>query len=357
MGNCKDLIYNRIGRGNAAISIAKALGIILVVVGHSGAPGPITKFIYSFHMPLFFILSGYFTKEIFTLKDLFSFVEKKMKTLWLPYVLFCIPFVALHNVFLSMGLAEGGLYSLLDFVKQFALLLVFKGQPAGFFPAFWFLRALFISTITMAVISLVKNSLKIEKYDYLIPLVIASLLQLSLTVLKDNLIVNLTLYSVLYLYVGKIHRQFIEEPLNINKGLILCVTLIITIISSQSQLMCQITEVSSVSFITYALFAYVGSIFIMTCGKIISEYKGIVPTALTYIGNHTMIILALHAVVFKLLNCLFVPIMHLPKERLLSLQLSSYMFGGWLIYSIVGITIPLMIYWSYESLKLKIIKK
>lgn len=45
------------------ISIAKALGIITVVIGHSTAPTNICMFISSFHMPLFFYLSGYFFKE------------------------------------------------------------------------------------------------------------------------------------------------------------------------------------------------------------------------------------------------------------------------------------------------------
>ena len=42
---------------------AKALGIFLVVYGHSLATGwGIGKWIYSFHMPFFFIISGYLTK-------------------------------------------------------------------------------------------------------------------------------------------------------------------------------------------------------------------------------------------------------------------------------------------------------
>lgn len=43
------------------IDIAKGIGILMVIVGHCGSlPSPITKAIFSVHMPLFFILSGYF---------------------------------------------------------------------------------------------------------------------------------------------------------------------------------------------------------------------------------------------------------------------------------------------------------
>lgn len=40
---------------------AKFIGIALMVLGHNSlASQPLNDFIYSFHMPLFFLLSGYF---------------------------------------------------------------------------------------------------------------------------------------------------------------------------------------------------------------------------------------------------------------------------------------------------------
>lgn len=40
------------------VDIAKGIGMILVISGHLCASAPLRNFIYSFHMPLFFILSG-----------------------------------------------------------------------------------------------------------------------------------------------------------------------------------------------------------------------------------------------------------------------------------------------------------
>lgn len=51
-------------------TIAKGLGIILVVIGHyypSYSPDywvGFRSFIYSFHMPLFFMIAGYFAKAV-----------------------------------------------------------------------------------------------------------------------------------------------------------------------------------------------------------------------------------------------------------------------------------------------------
>lgn len=43
----------------AWVDIAKGLGIFLVVLGHTYRKNPVQNWIYSFHMPLFFILSGW----------------------------------------------------------------------------------------------------------------------------------------------------------------------------------------------------------------------------------------------------------------------------------------------------------
>lgn len=54
------------------LDICKGVGIIFVVLGHIIQTNPIRTWIYSFHMPLFFFLSGYifyFTK-ITELKNL-----------------------------------------------------------------------------------------------------------------------------------------------------------------------------------------------------------------------------------------------------------------------------------------------
>ena len=45
---------------DTTISISKGIAIILMVIAHAEAPGWLCKFIFEFHMPLFFITAGYF---------------------------------------------------------------------------------------------------------------------------------------------------------------------------------------------------------------------------------------------------------------------------------------------------------
>lgn len=72
---------------NPAIDVAKGIGILLVVFAHINyTPAPLT-YIYSFHMPLFFILSGLlFRKEKYPTFGLF--LKNRFYTLICPYLFF-----------------------------------------------------------------------------------------------------------------------------------------------------------------------------------------------------------------------------------------------------------------------------
>ena len=68
------------------IDWAKALGILLVVMGHSNyAQDDINPMIFMIHMPLFFVVSGYLFK---TDKGLKATTQSNIRTLLIPYILF-----------------------------------------------------------------------------------------------------------------------------------------------------------------------------------------------------------------------------------------------------------------------------
>ena len=63
--------------------ILKGISILMVIIGHARPIFPVYEFFYSFHVPLFFVVSGYF----FTLKDnIGRVVLKNAKQLIKPYV-------------------------------------------------------------------------------------------------------------------------------------------------------------------------------------------------------------------------------------------------------------------------------
>lgn len=79
------------------IDVAKGVGIILVILGHSMYGNVFLKnVIYSFHMPFFFMLSGYFLNFERSIK---SSVQKSFRMLLIPYFAVCFIQILLYGIF------------------------------------------------------------------------------------------------------------------------------------------------------------------------------------------------------------------------------------------------------------------
>ena len=71
------------------VDALKGFGIILVVIGHAGCPNWLVRWIYIFHMPLFFLLSGLMAKESEYLRG-GQWIKRKTRSLLWPYLIFGI---------------------------------------------------------------------------------------------------------------------------------------------------------------------------------------------------------------------------------------------------------------------------
>ena len=86
-----------------ALDIAKGIGIIFVIFAHVNYTPELLVLIYSFHMPLFFILSGVmFSREKYP--TFRAYAAHRWKNLIVPYLLFS--FLSLVYVFASERLCE-----------------------------------------------------------------------------------------------------------------------------------------------------------------------------------------------------------------------------------------------------------
>ena len=120
------------------IDIAKGIGILLMILGHcNGLPYLLRNFIFSFHMPLFFIFSGYFYKPK-PVKDIFIHGTDHLVKPYLITSFFCILLCIIAGRY---GLAKE---------KMIGVLMSNGGLPQEMFGANlpyigpnWFLLALF----------------------------------------------------------------------------------------------------------------------------------------------------------------------------------------------------------------------
>jgi fucose 4-O-acetylase-like acetyltransferase len=126
---------------NSTIDIAKGLGIILVVFGHNWVvlheKGELFRVIFSFHVPLFFFLSGIFIKESSSLKH---FVSSRFHSLLKPYfvILSLLGLVKVNFEFLKTGSIDSA-------SGYFQGVLYGVGRTIDWVPL-WFLPNLFIAS-------------------------------------------------------------------------------------------------------------------------------------------------------------------------------------------------------------------
>ena len=76
------------------MDLAKGIGILAVILGHVYKNTVFGTLLYSFHLPLFFLISGYFFHYI---PDFWVFLGKKLRNYLIPYagcrpVSCCLPF-------------------------------------------------------------------------------------------------------------------------------------------------------------------------------------------------------------------------------------------------------------------------
>ena len=85
------------------MDIAKGFGILCVIAGHMGNE-TINRFVFSFHMPLFFLISGYFISERLCSSDLFKI---RVRQLIPPYIFTCLVVILLSTVKTYIGVFVG----------------------------------------------------------------------------------------------------------------------------------------------------------------------------------------------------------------------------------------------------------
>lgn len=152
-------------------------GITLVVMGHSGFTNDIIAanlsglhaWIYSFHMPLFFFISGYLyslTNKNFSIIDRPKFIRKKFDRLLIPYIaLGCVVFV-IKYAFSNLSSASR------DFSLESFLYMFIAPQNANSTMGYlWYVITLFVIFIIAQFLSFIKINLKVHTTCVIVALV------------------------------------------------------------------------------------------------------------------------------------------------------------------------------------------
>lgn len=140
---------------DVSLDVARGIAIVCVVLGHGdyfGAPAEMVNAIFTFHMPLFFVLSGFLTSP--EARPDTRYVRKCARSLLLPYAVTCAITLLLYAVRTLLFWPEG----LLDVLSTMGAASLY-GSGTTIVPlpdgvtmigAIWFLPALFWAKLLLA---------------------------------------------------------------------------------------------------------------------------------------------------------------------------------------------------------------
>lgn len=198
-------------------------GILLVVLGHSGFEEPIIQqelaglhsWIYSFHMPLFFFISGFlfsYTNVSFTDIKAEEFLKKKVLRLLVPYFVLGTILFFIKYAFSGLSHATRD-FSVATFFKMF-IAPHCDGSTLGYL---WYLITLFM--VFVVVVALCKCRVDFKKTGWCIAAIVAFLGSEWVMPSVIWLNMNAVVHYIPYFFIGILVRPYVADIQQIiNRG-------------------------------------------------------------------------------------------------------------------------------------------
>ena len=193
------------------LDIARGIAMLCIIIGHLGN-GIINRVVFTFHVPVFFMITGYFTTDKLSNKE---FIKKKFRTLIVPYFITCLVIVLLATVIgLLKNGTEGAKYAFIDWCYA----SVYGAGDSYSEPfyikaigAIWFLWATFLGSIFL------KLSVRMKEFIRLIFIIALFMLgYFSRRLFWFPFSIQAGCCATLFMYIGYIYKKIEPNLYNIN---------------------------------------------------------------------------------------------------------------------------------------------
>lgn len=366
---------------NNNIDIIKGIAIILMVYGHTF--GVARDFIYLFHMPVFIFVSGYCFNKAHgaSLQQAEEYFFSRVRRLLVPYMGFNIVYAILNNVFISLNFYtdNGAFKQDVVFIQKAAqTLMERKGIKALVVDAYdvltlktipqmgsasWFLIVLFLVCVIHCFVEYAIRRLSSRaRAAVLCGLLLANLLvafAISNGFAGDAPVADrhLQMFGVYSCYLmGVLSRSFVDtgmlDKLIAKKWVAVCTgpVAFAVLLGLLPFGTLELSKSSIVNPVFLVVTTFLGMAMLASVAEDLEN--NFLGRWLTFIGKHTMSILFLHILAFKLVSIGYCMAVGKPM----------YMVASWpvifdapeyvlIIYTIVGVALPLLVDVMVDKLK------
>ena len=353
---------------NTVISIAKGIAIILMVAGHAEGPGLLTNFIYTFHMPLFFMAAGYFFSRKY-LSDPWTFVSKRVKGLYFPFLKWSVFFLLLHNIWFHFGILNeeygnwtGGVTHPYTLRTAFARLLLMVTGMAGYDEfmagAFWFFRGLLVASIVFLLLYKLLDSRTRFNPEICVAVICASMVALlGLRIWFNLKIITIPnggwreTWGVFFFGMGVLYRRFKSA---IGDRYWLSALCLLFLCFAAVQHYCGMNNGCAMRDLwTLPLTGTAGFLLTHHVSALIDARDTWLRRLLVFTGNNTLYVFIFHILAFKPVSLLKIWWYDLPFAQIgCHMVIHDYRPDFfWIVYTAAGVALPLLWIAAYRKVR------
>lgn len=305
------------------IDIAKGIGVLLVVWSH--AMGPYKDYLYQFHMPLFFLISGY----LYSSHDIpWKYIQKKVKSLYIPFAFWNVFFILIRPFF--------GIYDYrgrILYIKIRNILLTFD-KDGDFLGATWFLGALFVVSVFYKLMDYYLPEVKGKSIFLTVLFGIIALTGFQITL---PFMFSRTCILAFFFAIGRTVKEFREWLADYDTVAFFFFSVIVFLVIGHynGANMGANTYRYPALFVVGAILASYAVIYV---SKILEKRTVYLKKIFALMGKKSISIVIWHLVVFRLVIALQLLLWNQPLTEIGNYYPSFVTTGGWwIVFIIVGI--------------------
>lgn len=301
---------------------------------------------------------------------------KRVRRLYVPWLITGSVFTILNNLLIKMNIltdnplfldaAEGNAYGLdrvytcKDLLLMLKKVVLFQSAPkiSG---AIWFLATLFFVDIIYVAIEFICKKILSSQIGLVMDGVSLIIYGLSVFVTlhgwtdRSGYRLNIVGLSIFMFHIGRKLKTYEQSFEHVNPIFVCSMTM------AMMFLFLRLGE----GRVNYArgdirggvyLFSYsmMGWFFLYAVSQMLAERELLLQDLFLYLGKHSMPILLMHQISFKIVTFIQVMLYKKPGYMLGSFPVLYKENGWWVIYSMAGVCVPLLVYEGSRKIRIKI---
>lgn len=257
------------------IDTAKGILIIMMLIGHIWNVGFVHNFIYTFHMPAFFVISGILFHHSSSInKNFWGYFCVKVRTFLIPY--FCFEVYAIVIYIFQNGMT----LNVKGYIYEILTLHLYNGP-------LWFLFVMFLSEMLFILWYKFGNN----EFRCLL-LVLLFIVILHLPQFSQYINITMIIVGLFFILVGYTYEIYFVKRCNTLMIIALLVTIIISLMNCGRGM----PDYQNGNRILFVIGAILGSYFILQIGHLIPF------NVVRFWGKNSLIILGSHYPILRLIK-------------------------------------------------------